>query len=122
MITITERAFVNNTGEPEFYSHYEILNVKNHQPYSSLLRINVLYLDQTELAIDEDIANDLVHWAKLFKATTWEDIKSLANGNPTFEEVANKKVPMMPVSMKELKSALQERRRLLMRKTNKSSS
>ncbi len=90
MITITERSFISDPGEPEFYSHYEFLNIKNHHPYSSLLRINVLYLDQTKLATNEDIENDLVHWAELFKATTWEEIRSIVDGNPTFEEVANR--------------------------------
>ena len=90
MIIITERAYVTFPGEPEFYSHYEFLNVINHHRYSSLLRINVLYLDQAELATDEDIANDLVHWAQLFKTTTWEDLITLVDGNPAFEEVANR--------------------------------
>jgi len=50
----------------------------------------VLYLDQAELATENDYKNDLVHWAKLFRATTWEDIKTLVNGNPVLEEVANR--------------------------------
>ena len=29
---------------------------------------------------------DLYYWAKLFKATTWEDIKMLASKNPDFED------------------------------------
>lgn len=50
----------------------------------------MLYLDQTNLATNEDIENELVHWAKMFKATTWEEIKTIVDGNPTFEEVANR--------------------------------
>ena len=90
LIAITERRFIVDPGEPEFYSKYMLLNVKNHQVYSSLIRLNVLYLDQTELALKEDNQCNLVHWARVFKATTWEDLKTLVEGNPVLEEVANR--------------------------------
>ena len=73
---------------PEFYSHYMFLNTKNHQPYSTLLSLNVLYLNRTDLATEEDIKHDLVYWAKLFQTTTWEDLKALCTAHPDFEEVA----------------------------------
>ena len=73
---------------PEFYSQYRLLNLKNHQPYSSLLGINVLYLNRIDLATQEDIDNGLVYWAKMFNATTWEEIKSLSTYGEEFEEVA----------------------------------
>ena len=66
-----------------------LLNVRNHRVYSSLLSVNVLYLDQTELAAKEDYEYDLVHWAKVFKATTWEELNALVKGNAALEEVAN---------------------------------
>ena len=66
----------------------KLLNFENYQPYSSMLGINVLYLNRTELATDEDKANKLVYWAELFKAKTWEDLKALIKQNPSFEEVA----------------------------------
>ena len=72
---------------PEFYSKYQMLNIKNHQPYSSLLNLNVLYLNQTDLATQEDIDNHLVYWAELFKAKTWEDLKMLCQVMPEFREV-----------------------------------
>ncbi len=73
---------------PEFYSHYELLNTKNFQPYSSYLKLNVLYLNQTEIATQEDIDNDLVYWAKIFKATNWDELKELCSKNDMFKEVA----------------------------------
>jgi predicted transposase/invertase (TIGR01784 family) len=73
---------------PEFYSHYELLNTKNFQPYSSYLKLNVLYLNQTEIATQEDIDNGLVYWAKLFKTTKWEELKDLCSNNDAFKEVA----------------------------------
>ena len=71
----------------EFYSHYQLLNTKTHQPYSSLLNLNVLYLNQTDLATQEDIDHDLVYWAKLFKANNWEELKQLCLEKPEFKEV-----------------------------------
>lgn len=47
-----------------------------------MIGVNVLQLDQTEIATQEDINNNLVYWANLFKATTWEDFKALAKDNP----------------------------------------
>ncbi len=73
---------------PEFYSHYQFLNVKNYRPYSTLLNINVLYLSQINIATDEDKANNLVYWAKLFQTSTWEDMKKLCEVRPEFKEVA----------------------------------
>ena len=35
-------------------------------------------LTQTELATEEDKANRIDYWARLFKAKTWEDLKMLA--------------------------------------------
>ncbi len=48
----------------------------------------MLYLKQIDNATKEDIANGLVYWAKLFQATTWEDLKKLVREKPEFEEVA----------------------------------
>ena len=47
----------------------------------------MLQLNHTDLATQEDIDNNLLYWAKLFKATTWEDFKALAKDNPAIEEV-----------------------------------
>jgi predicted transposase/invertase (TIGR01784 family) len=46
---------------PEFYSKYMLLNIKNFQPYSSKIKLNVLYLNMTEKAEQEDIDNKLVY-------------------------------------------------------------
>lgn len=66
---------------PEFYATYKLLNVKNHKIYSDRLRISVLDLTHTELATKEDRVWQLDHWAALFKARTWEEIKMLAQDN-----------------------------------------
>jgi hypothetical protein len=42
----------------------------------------VVSLNQTELATEEDKAYQIDRWAKLFKATTWEEIKMIAQKDP----------------------------------------
>ena len=86
-ICITDQNLI--PGNVEFYSEYMLLNTKNHLPYSKKFGIKVLSLNQTNAATQEDISNNLVYWADLFKATTWEEFRELAKGNPAMEEVGN---------------------------------
>ena len=65
----------------EFYSEYRLMNVKNHEIYSSKFGINVLNLRAVEDATIVKEPADLYEWAKLFKATTWEELKMLAEKN-----------------------------------------
>ena len=45
-------------------------------------------LNHTELATDEDRASGIDTWAKLFKATTWEEIKMITKDNPSLNSTA----------------------------------
>ncbi|MBR4669516.1 MAG: Rpn family recombination-promoting nuclease/putative transposase [Butyrivibrio sp.] len=85
---ITDKKLVPG-AEPEFYAKYQLLNVKTHEKYTDMIGVNVLQLDQTDIATKEDKDNNLVYWANLFKATTWEDFKALAKDNPAIEEVGS---------------------------------
>ncbi len=76
-------------AEPEFYAKYRLINLKSHHLYTDKFGINVLQLNHTDLATQEDITNNLVYWANLFKATTWEEFKTLAKNHPDIEEVGN---------------------------------
>ena len=49
----------------------------------------MLQLNHIELATDEDKANNLDHWARLFVADTWEELKALVNEHPEFEEAVS---------------------------------
>ena len=49
----------------------------------------MLQLNHTDFATKEDVNNNLVYWANLFKATTWEEFKNLAQNHPDIEEVGN---------------------------------
>lgn len=73
---------------PEFYASYRMMNVKNHHIYSHKLQIHVLELNQTELATEEDRQYEIDRWAKLFKATTWEDLRMIAEKNKYMSEAA----------------------------------
>jgi predicted transposase/invertase (TIGR01784 family) len=73
---------------PEFYATYKLLNVKNHRVYSDKLVLSVVSLRETELATEEDKAWKIDFWARLFKATTWEEIKMIAKKDPAFQEAS----------------------------------
>ncbi len=72
---------------PEFYAEYLLLNTKNHHPYTKNFGIKVLELNHTDIATQKDIDNNLVYWAEIFKADTWEKFRALADGRPDIEEV-----------------------------------
>ncbi len=73
---------------PEFYATYKLLNVKNHHVYSDNLTLSVVDLSHIELATDEDKKYHIDYWSKLFKATTWEEIKMLAFKDKYINEAA----------------------------------
>ena len=83
---------------PEFYSTYQFLNVKNHTIYSDKLRLCVLNLTRIDLATEEDRQYHIDYWASLFKATTWEELKMLAEQN---EFIANASSTVYQLSQEE---------------------
>ena len=77
--------FENDT---EFYATYHLANDISHKIFSDKFRLSVLQLNQLEHATEDDIACRRVLWAKFFKATTWEEVFTLANQDPIFAEAA----------------------------------
>ncbi|MDE5931243.1 MAG: PD-(D/E)XK nuclease family transposase, partial [Lachnospiraceae bacterium] len=71
-----------------FYATYQLLNVKNYTKYSDKLCLSVLDLTQRKLATEEDRLYQIDDWATLFKATTWEDLKMLAENNSVIAEAS----------------------------------
>ena len=63
-------------------------NVKNHYIYSDKLKLSVVDLTQIDIATEEDKQKGLDQWARLFKATTWEEIKMLASKNEYLTDAA----------------------------------
>ena len=71
---------------PEFYATNKMMNVQKHYIYNDKFTLNVLDLNHTELATDEDKRWKLDYWARLFKAETWEELKMLAQQDDVFME------------------------------------
>lgn len=73
---------------PEFYATYKMMNVKNHHIYSGNFVLNVVDLSQIDMATEEDKKYHIDEWAKLFKATTWEEIAQMAKQNEYLQEAS----------------------------------
>ncbi len=77
----THIGFLNFTPFPdtlEFNACYKLLNIKNHRLYSSKFSLHMVDLTHIEQATEEDKAWKIDYWARLFTATTWEDLKMIA--------------------------------------------
>lgn len=74
---------------PEFYSTYKLINVKNRQIYSDKFTLSVLTLSRIDLATEEDKKYQIDHWARLFKAATWEEIHMIASENDSISEASD---------------------------------
>lgn len=73
---------------PEFYATYKLINVKNHHVYSDNLMLHVVDLSKIDLATEEDKEYHIDHWARLFKTSTWEELKMLASENKYLDEAS----------------------------------
>lgn len=83
--------FLNYTlfpEHPEFYAVYKMINMKNHHIYSDNFVLNVVDLSRIDLATDEDREYHIDTWAKMFKATTWEEVRKMAEQNEYLQEAA----------------------------------
>lgn len=72
-----------------FYSRYYLMEEKTHQIYSKNFSIGVLQLQYRNKATRKDKSNNLVFWANLISAETWEEFKALAEDDPAIKEVGN---------------------------------
>ena len=76
--------FLNFTlfeDHPEFHATYRLQNVRDGYTYTDKFSLHVLELNHINLATDEDRYYKTDKWAALFKATSWEEIKMLAQEN-----------------------------------------
>lgn len=74
-------------GTQEFYSIYHLANDKTGRIYSDKLSLHVLELNKDEYATDEDKAYGIDYLARLFKATTWEDLRMLAQEQKDLQSI-----------------------------------
>lgn len=73
---------------PEFNASYSLMNQKNYRIYSDKMHLIVIDLTQIDLSTEEDKLRGIDYWAKLFKATTWEEIRMLTENNTFLREAA----------------------------------
>ncbi len=70
----------------QFYSEYLLRETKSNYIYSDKLSIRMLNLTQIENVTDNERASSLYQWAKLFKSTTWEELRMLAKKDSSISE------------------------------------
>lgn len=63
--------------------------MKKHSVYSDKFVLSMVDLTQVDLATEEDKKYQIDYWARLFKATTWEEIKMIANKNQYLYEASS---------------------------------
>jgi len=73
---------------PEFFAKYQVRNAKDSYLYTNNFNLYVIELNHTSMATTEDKTNHVDTWAKLFKATTWEEIKMITKDNPSMNSAA----------------------------------
>jgi predicted transposase/invertase (TIGR01784 family) len=81
--------FLNFTPQnlpSEFYATYQLCNINNHTVYSDKFVLSVVDLTQIDLATEEDKKYQVDCWAKFFLATTWEELKMIAENNQYIAE------------------------------------
>ena len=73
--------------DPEFLSEYMLINTKKpQQVYTDKFRISFLNLKRIDLAAKENASEDLVNWARLFSAKSWEELRMLADNNTIMDQ------------------------------------
>lgn len=75
-------------GVDEFYSEYLMVNPKNLHIFTRNFSLRMLCLNQLENVPEEARSSGLYLWAKMFSATTWEEIQMLALNSEIFKDTA----------------------------------
>ena len=70
-------------GHPEFFARYQVRNARDGYLYTDKFNLFVVELNNTGLATAEDKQHGVDTWARLFKATTWEEIRMITKDNPS---------------------------------------
>ena len=71
---------------PEFFAKYRMMNIKNHNVYTTKFNLYVVDLTKIELATQEDVDTGLVYWTQVFKAKTWEELRQMAERHQELQE------------------------------------
>lgn len=73
----------------EFYSEYLLTNTKNGHIFSRNFSARMLCLDQIDSTPPKERESELYYWAKLFKATTWEEVNALIKEKPYLNDAVS---------------------------------
>ena len=73
----------------DFYSEYLLTNTRHPHIFSRNFSLRMLNLNQLENATENERVSELYHWACLFRAKTWEDIRMIAENNNAIREAAS---------------------------------
>ena len=73
---------------PEFYATYRLKNIKDGHEYSSKFNLSVIELNHIDMATEEDRKYGVDKWARLFKSTTWEEVKALTEHDKYIQSAA----------------------------------
>ena len=68
------------------YSKYFLYDLQTGHKYSDKFGIYMLQLNQLGNPEDEEQMPEIYYWARLFKATTWEEIRMLAEKNESIKK------------------------------------
>ena len=63
---------------PEFCATYQMRNAKDNFLYTGRFNLIVVELNHEKLATEEDRLFGIDKWVKLFKSTTWEELRMIA--------------------------------------------
>ena len=89
--TVYQIGFLDFTlfeDHPEFFARYQMRNAKDGYLYTDKFNLFVIELNHTDMATDEDRLHGIDTWARLFKASTWEEIKMITKENPSLNSTA----------------------------------
>ena len=73
---------------PKFHAIYRMCDIDDNYQYSSRFNLSVVELNHIDMATDKDKEHGIDEWARMFKATTWEEIKMLAEKNTYIDSAA----------------------------------
>ena len=66
-------------GDSEFYSRYLLKNIKTGKVYTDRFDLRIVNMNRIGSATEEDIQYGIRDWARIFKARTWEEMKTLVH-------------------------------------------
>ena len=69
-------------------TNIQIQNARDCYLYTNNFNLYVIELNHTNMATHNDKRLGIDIWAKLFKATTWEEIKMITQDNPSMNSTA----------------------------------